>query len=112
MIDVPIINGNFPTEAALYTAYMPFITNGGLFIRTNLVLTLGTQVQLSLKLLNETKPYTISAKVAWITPRGSQGNKPAGLGLQFIGEESPALKNKIETYLAAMLKSSQITDTI
>ncbi|WP_131781667.1 PilZ domain-containing protein [Legionella gresilensis] len=112
MIDVPIVNGDFPTEAALYMAYMPFIKGGGLFIRTNLTLPLGGKVKLSIKLIDEPDPYVIPAKVAWITPRGSQGNKPAGLGFQFQGEDARVLKNKIETYLTTMLKSTQITDTL
>lgn len=111
-MDEPIVNCSYPTEAALYMAYMPFISGGGLFVRTNLMLPLGTKANLSLKLLNEVDSYIISAKVAWVTPKGSQGNKPAGLGFQFTGDDARVLKNKIETYLAAMLKSSQMTDTM
>ena len=111
-MDVPIVDCSYPTESALYMGYMPFISGGGLFVRTNLTLPLGSTVNLSIKLLSEINPYVISAKVAWITPRGSQGNKPAGLGFQLIGDDARALKNKIETYLAAMLKSSQMTDTM
>jgi type IV pilus assembly protein PilZ len=112
MADTVQINCSFPTESTLYMAYMPFLQGGGLFVRSNQILPLGTIVILSISLLNEPEPYTIDAKVAWITPRGSQGNKPAGLGLQFIGENCRHFSNKIESCLAGMLKSAQITDTM
>lgn len=112
MPDVVQINCTFSTEAILYMAYMPFLRGGGLFVRSNQILPLGTDVVLSINLLNEPDAYKINAKVAWITPRGSQGNKPAGLGLQFIGENSRHFSNKIETCLAGMLKSAQMTDTM
>ena len=66
----------------------------------------------SINLLNEPDSCLIDGKVVWITPIGAQGNKPAGIGVQFIGENSRYFCNKIETYLAGMLKSTQGTDTI
>lgn len=107
-----LINCLFPNEASLYLAYMPFVKGGGLFVRTNHNYALGELVQLSVKLLEEQEPYLVDGKVVWITPKGAQGNKPPGIGIQFIGENSRYLCNKIETYLAGMLKSSQLTDTI
>ncbi|MGQ3890978.1 PilZ domain-containing protein [Legionella sp. CNM-4043-24] len=106
------INCSFPTEALLYQAYMPFLHDGGLFVRSNYILPLGTMVRLEFSLLNEAELYVVEAKVVWITPRGAQGNKPAGLGFQFKGENSRSLCNKIETCLAGMLKSTQMTDTM
>lgn len=91
---------------------MPFVKGGGLFIRTNHTYALNHLVDLSVNLLNEQEPYILSGKVIWITPKGAQGNKPPGIGVQFTGENSRYLCNKIETYLAGMLKSTQLTDTI
>jgi len=110
--DLQTISCAYATEAALHQAYMPFLRDGGLFVRSNYILPLGTLVHLSISLLNEPEHYTIEAKVAWITPRGAQSNKPAGLGFQFKGENSRHLCNKIETCLAGMLKSTQQTDTM
>lgn len=106
------ISCTFTTEASLYLAYMPFVKGGGLFIRSTNFLPLGEEVELSVTLLNEPEPFNIHGKVVWITPKGAQGNKPSGMGIQFIGENSRHLMNKIETYLAGMLKSTQLTDTI
>lgn len=111
-VDVKNIICSFPTEASLYLAYMPFIRAGGLFIRTNPCFSLGDPVQLAIKFLNESDTHTISGKVVWITPKGAQGGKPPGIGVQFEGVNSRGLCNKIETFLAGMLKSAQLTDTI
>ena len=110
--EVKNITCSFPTEASLYLAYMPFISRGGLFIRTNPIFSLGTPIHLTIHLLNEPDTYSIDGKVVWITPKGAQGGKPPGIGVQFEGENSRNLCNKIETYLAGMLKSNHLTDTI
>lgn len=103
---------SFPTEASLYLAYMPFIKGGGLFVRTNPTFSLGDPIELSITFLNEPDTYTVNGKVVWITPKGAQGGKPPGIGVQFESSNSRHLCNKIETYLAGMLKSSQVTDTL
>ena len=103
----------FPTETSLYLAYMPFIKGGGLFIRTNPVFSLGTRINLTINLLDEPDIYSVNGTIVWITPKGAQGGKPHGIGLQFDDEvDSRNLCNKIEMYLAGKLKSNQLTDTI
>lgn len=109
---IPILNCTFSSEAALYLSYMPFLKGGGLFIRSTQMYPLGQQVSLSVVLLNEQEPFLVNGKVVWITPKGTQGNKPPGIGVQFLGDDSRYLTNKIETYLAGLLKSTQLTDTI
>jgi type IV pilus assembly protein PilZ len=96
----------------LYRAYMPFLQNGGLFVRTKQVLSLGERVQLSFCLMKDQERYTIDTKVAWITPRGAQGNKPEGMGLQFLGDNSHLIRDKIEAYLGERLQSTEPTDTM
>lgn len=102
----------FDNEEILYLAYMPFIKDGGLFIRTKNTYALGSEVSLSLQLMDDTENHFIEGRVIWITPKGAQGNKPTGVGVQFTGENSRVICNKIETYLAGMLKSVQMTDTM
>lgn len=107
-----ILSASFSTEAALYLAYMPFIKGGGIFIRSIMQLDIGTSVRLNIILPKEMEPFLVDAKVIWVTPRGAQANKPAGLGCQFIGDNASVFNNKIETLLAGMLKSTQLTDTM
>lgn len=111
-MDKQQINCVFPDESALYTAYMPFIKDGGIFIRTNYNIPYGLILSLSIKLMDEDESYEVDGKVVWITPKGAQDNKVPGIGVQLLGEKRHNLCNKIETYLAGMLKSSQLTDTI
>lgn len=62
--------------------------------------------------MDEDEVIEVDGKVIWITPNGAQGNKVPGIGVQFLGDNSRYLCNKIETYLAGMLKSTQPTDKI
>lgn len=98
---------------ALYAAYMPHVRNGGLFIPTTRVYELGDEIQLQLSLMNEAERLPLSAKVVWVTPRGAQGGKVAGMGVQFADNaESRAARSKIEGYLAGSLNSDRSTHTM
>lgn len=108
----PQINCVFKSQSALHAAYMPFVKGGGLFIRTDNILPLETNVHVSVTLMEELDPYLVEGKVVWITPKGAQDNKPPGIGIQFLHENGKYLSSKIENYLAGMLKSSTHTDTI
>lgn len=98
-------------ESVLYAAYMPFLSNGGLFIPTAKHYQLGDDVFMLLKLMDETEKIPVAGKVVWVTPKGAQGNKVAGVGVQFNGEDQTA-RNRIETYLAGALKSERTTHTM
>jgi type IV pilus assembly protein PilZ len=65
----------------LYAAYMPFLRNGGLFIRTNKRFTLGEEVFVLLALMDEAEKIPITGTVVWVTPKGAQGNRQAGIGV-------------------------------
>ncbi len=97
--------------AVLYAAYMPFINNGGLFIPTNKSYKLGDEVFMLLNLMDEPEKIPIAGKVVWVTPKGAQGNRAAGIGVQF-SEQDDTPSKKIENYLAASLKSDRPTHTM
>lgn len=96
---------------SLYTSYMPFVTNGGIFITTTREYEMGQDVFLLLNLMTETERLPINGKVVWKTPVGSDGYRSAGIGIQFSPEDI-AIKNKIETYLAGTLDSPRPTYTM
>ena len=98
-------------KAVLYAADMPFIKNGGLFIPTNKQYNLGDEVFMLLNLMDEPEKIPVAGKVAWITPKGAQGNRAAGIGVQFDGEDDTA-NRKIENYLAGALESDRPTHTM
>ena len=95
-------------KAVLYAAYMPFVEHGGLFIPTNKSYVLGDEVFMLLSLMDEPEKIPVAGRVIWITPKGAQGNRAAGIGVQFSGEDDIAA-NKIENYLAGSLESDRPT---
>jgi type IV pilus assembly protein PilZ len=106
-----ILSLTIKDKAVLYAAYMPFIQGGGLFIPTSKQYQLGEEVFMLLKILEEPEKIPVAGKVVWVTPKGAQGNKVAGIGVQFTGDETLA-KDKVETYLAGALSSDRLTHTM
>lgn len=107
-----ILSLSIKDKSSLYTAYMPFVKNGGLFIPTNKKYNIGDEVFMLLTLMEETEKIPVAGKIVWVTPLGSQGNRIAGIGVQFSDQDNGAVRNKIETYLAGALKSDRITHTM
>ena len=99
-------------KSALYAAYMPFVKNGGLFIPTNKSYKLGDEVFMLLTLMEDKEKLPIAGRIVWITPKGAQGNRTAGIGVQFSELDKGQTRNKIETYLAAALSSDRQTHTM
>lgn len=97
---------------ALFAAYMPYVRNGGLFVPTTNEYQLGDEVFILLNLMEESEKIPVVGKVIWITPRGAQGNRTAGVGLQFTEKDGGPARNKIETYLAGALESDRPTHTM
>lgn len=98
-------------RAVLYAAYMPFIQNGGLFVPTNKQYGLGDDVFILLSLMDEAEKIPITGQVVWITPKGAQGNRQAGIGVQF-SEQDFAAATKIEEHLGSALSSDRPTHTM
>lgn len=99
-------------KSALYAAYMPFVKNGGLFIPTNKSYKLGDEVFMLLTLMDSKEKIPVAGRVVWVTPRGAQGSKTAGVGVQFSELDKGATKNRIENQLAGALKSDRATHTM
>ncbi|MBT2338933.1 MULTISPECIES: PilZ domain-containing protein [Pseudomonas] len=106
-----ILSLTIKDKSVLYAAYMPFIRNGGLFIPTNKHYRLGDEVFMLLSLMDEAEKIPVAGKVIWITPKGAQGNRAAGVGVQFNDGDNSA-RNQIETHLAGSLKSDRPTHTM
>ena len=106
-----ILSLTIKDKAVLYAAYMPYVKNGGLFIPTNKTYAIGDEVFVLLNLMDEPEKIPVAGKVVWITPKGAQGNRSAGIGIQFTDQDNVAV-NKIETYLAGVLESERPTHTM
>lgn len=100
-------------KSALYTAYMPFLNNGGIFVPTNKAYKLGDEIYLILTLMEDTNKYPVAGKVAWVTPGGAQNTKTQGIGVHFPSDESGVrVKQRIEEVLGAALGSVRATHTL
>jgi type IV pilus assembly protein PilZ len=100
-------------KAALYAAYIPLFTEGGIFIPTAREYKLGDDVYVLLSLPDDPQRYPVAGKVAWVTPSKAAGNRTQGVGIQFPRDEkSKHLKIKIEEILGAMIGSDKPTQTI
>ena len=107
-----ILSLTIKDKNALYAAYMPFVNNGGLFIPTNKKYNLGDEVFMLLTLMEESERIPVAGKIVWITPIGAEGNRAAGIGVQFSAQDDGMARMKIETYLAGALKSDRPTHTM
>jgi len=106
-----ILSLTIKDKAVLYSAYMPFLQYGGLFVPTNKTYDIGDEVFMLLTLMDEPEKIPIAGKVVWVTPRGAQGNRTAGIGVQFSEQDSNA-NSKIENHLAGSLSSDRPTHTM
>jgi type IV pilus assembly protein PilZ len=97
---------------ALYAAYMPFVKNGGLFIPTNKPYDLGDEVFMLLNLMEETDRIPVAGKIIWITPKGAEGYRSMGIGVQFSDQDEGSTRNRIENYLAGSLETERPTHTL
>ncbi len=107
-----ILSLTIKDKSALYAAYMPFVKNGGLFIPTPKGYNIGDEVFMLLTLMEETEKIPVAGKIVWITPKGAQGNRAAGIGVQFNEQDGGVARGKIETYLAGALKAERPTHTM
>lgn len=100
-------------KAALYSAYMPYLKNGGIFVPTNKSYRLGDEIYLILTLLDDPNKYPIAGKVAWVTPAGAGNNKSQGIGVHFPADESGTrVKLRAEELLGTAIRSSRATHTL
>ena len=96
---------------AIYSAYMPFLKNGGLFVPTSRDFELGDEVFLLLTMMDDPQRHPVTGKVAWIMGKAS-ANRPVGVGIQFVGDDSDNIQRKIEAQIAGALKSNRPTHTL
>jgi type IV pilus assembly protein PilZ len=106
-----ILSLTIKDKAVLYSAYMPYLNHGGLFVPTNKSYKIGDEVFMLLNLMDEPEKIPIAGKVIWVTPKGAQGNRTAGIGVQF-SEEDAIANSKIENHLAGALESDRPTHTM
>jgi type IV pilus assembly protein PilZ len=103
----------FREKGALYAAYIPLLTDGGLFVPTTREYKLGEDIYLLLSLPDDPQRYPVAGRIAWLTPANASGGRTQGVGVRFPADEKTrALKIKIEEVLGTSISSSKPTQTI
>ncbi len=99
--------------SALYSAYIPIFSAGGLFIPTTRDYELGDTVYVLITLPDDPLRYPVAGRVAWVTPPRAASSRTQGVGIEFPKDEkSNALKLKIEEMLGSYLASDRATQTV
>lgn len=100
-------------KASLSAAYMPYLTNGGIFVPTAKPYKMGEELYLVLTFMDDPNKYPIAGKVVWITPANAQYGKTQGIGVHFPYDDSgKRLRDLIEVLLGGTLGSAHGTHTI
>lgn len=103
----------FREKGALYAAYIPAFTDGGLFVPTTREYCLGDDIYLLLSLPEDPQRYPVAGKIAWITPANASGGRTQGVGVRFPADDKTRLlRVKIEQILGTNLSSSKPTQTL
>jgi len=103
----------FREKGALYAAYIPMLSDGGLFVPTTREYRLGEDIYLLLSLPDDPQRYPVAGKVAWITPANASGGRTQGVGVRFPSDEkTKLLKLKIEEILGTAIQSAKPTQTV
>ena len=103
----------FREKGALYAAYMPVFSDGGVFVPTTREYKLGEDIYLLLSRPEDSQRYPVAGKVGWITPANASGGRTQGVGVRFpTDEKTRALRLKIEEMLGTTLSSVKPTQTI
>lgn len=103
----------FREKGALYAAYVPLFSEGGLFVPSTRDYMLGDDIYLLLSLPGDPQRYPVAGKVGWLTPANTPGGRTQGVGVRFPSDEKTRqLKVRIEEILGTSLQSAKPTQTI
>lgn len=97
-----VVNLAIKDKQALYSAYMPFVAQGGLFVPTKTPFPLGEEVFMVVDLMEGQEKLAVAGKVVWVTPKGASGQRVSGVGVQFSLDNKGDAQRKIETLIAGM----------
>lgn len=107
-----ILTCNIEDEAVLYASYLPFVTNGAVFVPSDRQMQLGDEVFVAFTLPGSRDRMPLNGKVVWVNQKSHAG-RPAGFAVQF-GTDAVGLrmKNEVERLLAGKMDAAQATYTM
>lgn len=100
----------------LYSFFMPYLKNGGLFIATpagSAPLPPGSKVSILLTLPDDPAKKTITGRICWLTHAGAGMGSLPGMGVHFDeNEQNKLVVDQIEKMLAGFAKTDTRTQTL
>jgi type IV pilus assembly protein PilZ len=97
----------------LYSAYMPYVKGGAIFVPTPKRYHLGDEVFLMVTFMEDKARLPVVGKVVWVSPMGQMGGRRPGVGVQLSdAAENHEIRHKIEATLAGMMDSNSPTHTM
>ena len=96
----------------LFSTYMAYLTNGGLFIPTKKIFTMNQHVQLMLKLPDSEEKFLVNGEIVWLTPERAQNGRLPGIGVEFLESDGTKINKKIQQILGDMLNNVTPTHTM
>jgi type IV pilus assembly protein PilZ len=107
-----IITCNIAHIQTLYSSYLSFVANGGIFVPSTRGYNIGDDVFVAFTLPGSNDRFPLNGKIIWVNDKGTTA-KPAGFALQFGTDiNSQKMKNEIERQLAGMVESDRPTYTM
>lgn len=98
-----VLSFNIRDKNALYSAYMPHVQGGGVFVPTDRTYRLEDEIYMLLGLPDNPEKFPVAGNVVWVTPPNAMGSRVQGIGIRFKDDENGRFaKSKIETLLAGM----------
>ena len=105
--------GNASDYTGKQAIALGMVPGGGLFVPTSKRYNLGDDLFLLVNLLEDKERLPVTGTVVWITPQGAQGNRVAGIGVQFSeSPEGEVARQRIEALLGVRLASEKPTYTL
>lgn len=99
---------NYSEKSAVYSCYMTFLKDGGLFVPTEHALGMNEAVFLMVRLPEKPLPYFLAGQVGWL----SFGRKK-GMGVRLTPDDhSREFKKTVEQMLSSQIKSQAATYTM
>lgn len=102
----------FPNLAALKNAFMPFVSDGGIFIPTEEQFHLGEAVKLTVTLPGNDKVFSFYGEIIWITPKSAHGGGNPGIGIHSGNSEGEAFQKAAQALLSGMPDDNVQSETL
>lgn len=92
------IRVEYRTVGSFLSDYVTNISRGGVFVRTDTPLRIGTRVRMVFSLPGMPFPFDLNGEVRWVQERASQEHPERGMGIAFDGIDD-RIQKRIQAYV-------------